>query len=160
MEPHFFLAFFGLLRISEFAISNSQTRHILAQDDVTLFENFVKLQIRSSKIDQLNRGMVLSISRQVDQSICPHSLLHSFLKSRPPFHGPLFCHFNGTPQTRYQVVTILKKCLDLLGVSQKGFSSHSFRIGAATSMSLSGFSDEEGIKAGRWRSAAFKGYIR
>jgi len=51
----FSLAFFGLLRISEFAVSNSQTRHILSHDDVTLFENFVKLQIRSSKTDQLNR---------------------------------------------------------------------------------------------------------
>ena len=39
-------------------------------------------------------------------------------------------------------------------------SSHSFRAGLATAMSKAGYSDEEIMAVGRWRSSAFLRYIR
>jgi hypothetical protein len=65
-------------------------------------------------------------------------LLKIYLKGRPSVQGPLFCHLDGKSLTRYQFVSILKKALNWACISDKGFSSHSFRIGAATSLAMEG----------------------
>jgi hypothetical protein len=40
------------------------------------------------------------------------------------------------------------------------FTTHSFRIGLATELSLMGCSDEEIKEAGRWSSRAFERYVK
>lgn len=45
----------------------------------------------------------------------------------------------GRPLTRYQFITILKRCLNALGVDSSKDNSHSFRIGAATSLQFKAF---------------------
>ena len=67
--------------------------------------------------------------------------MRSYLEGRPPIPGPLFCHFDGSPLTRYQFVVILKKTLLRVGDTYKCYSSHSFRIGCATNLSIEGVSD-------------------
>lgn len=156
----FSLAFFGLLRISEVATSNGNGRHIISVSDVSFGDGMLKVNIPSSKTDQLGRGSSFVIQAQSDRTLCPHSHINSYLTVRPPIPGPLFCHFNGSPLTRYQLVSVLKKSLNLAGIDHKGFSSHSFRIGGATSLALAGFSDDLIMQAGRWRSFAYKTYIR
>ena len=46
------------------------------------------------------------------------------------------------------------------GVPLSRIDTHSLRSGGANALSLSGFSDREIQKMGRWRSATFKEYIR
>lgn len=156
----FALAFHALLRISELAVSNGQFRHILSLDDISCLDGVLKIKICTSKTDQAGKGTLLTISKQTDQVICPVVLVNSYLKSRPNFQGPLFCHFNGKPLTRFQVVSVLKRSISFLGINDKGYSSHSFRIGAATSMSQQGISDNLIMQAGRWKSNVYKEYIR
>jgi len=50
--------------------------------------------------------------------------------------------------------------LNWAGISDKGFSSHSFRIGAATSLAMEGVPESRIMQLGRWKSNAYKGYIR
>jgi hypothetical protein len=64
-----------------------------------------------------------------------------------------------SPLTRYQVQKILQKSLCLLGHDGMNFNTHSFRIGAATSASMSVPSDKL-KEMGRWNSDAYKSYIR
>ena len=86
--------------------------------------------------------------------------MSSYLKDRPSITGPLFCHFEGTPLSKYQFSALLKKALLFLRIDQSGFKSHSFRIGMATTCSLEGMSDQQIKLRGRWKSAAYTRYIR
>ena len=61
---------------------------------------------------------------------------------------------------RREFDAILKRLLELCGLSSKVFKGHSFRIGAATSAALRGESDAQIRAAGRWASDAFRRYIR
>ena len=49
---------------------------------------------------------------------------------------------------------------ELKGIPILRVDTHSLRSGGANALSLSGYSDREIQKMGRWRSATFKEYIR
>ena len=157
----FSLAYHGLLRIGELAVSNRQTDHTISISDVAFSHNGdLRVQIPSSKTDQLGAGCVIFLQCQPNSEICPCNLMRLFLKDRPPVPGPLFCHYNGKALTRYQFVSVLKKSLERIGVNGTRYSSHSFRIGRATSLSMEGVPDEMIMQLGRWKSSAYKFYIR
>jgi hypothetical protein len=71
----------------------------------------------------------------------------------------LFVHFGGDPLAAYQFGHTLKLGLKTIGLPLERFSSHSFRIGAATSAASCGLSDECIMNMGGWKSAAYKLYI-
>ena len=54
----------------------------------------------------------------------------------------------------------LKLLGDMAGDMKGSVTSHSFRNGVATSMSQTGYSDEEIITMGRWKSDTFLRYVR
>ena len=114
----------------------------------------------SSKTDQFGKGTTIYISEQKVKAYCPVYNLGVFLESRPSCGGPLLCHFNTEPLSRYQFSTILKRSLSLLGVQNTNFTSHSFRIGMATTCAMEGLSNDEIMTLGRWKSGAFRRYIR
>jgi hypothetical protein len=63
--------------------------------------------LATSKTDQFGKGVSIHISAQANKTLCPVFNLKKFLNSRPLFGGPLFCHFDGNPLTRYQFAAIL-----------------------------------------------------
>ena len=65
----------------------------------------------------------------------------------------------GNQLTSYQYNHILKQGIVLIGLPPERYSSHSFRIGAATMASQNGFSEEEIKEMGRWKSSAFQIYV-
>ena len=156
----FSLAFHGLLRVSEIAVSNGLKRHVLLFSDISLGDDSLNVHITSSKTDQLGKGTVIMIKAQSDLSLCPCALVRRYIRVRPPVLGSFFCHYNGDSLTRYQFVAVLKKCLKIAGVNQFGFTSHSFRIGMATTLSLAGYPDSLIQSVGRWKSDAYKRYVR
>lgn len=156
------LAFFAFLRIGELAVGNKKCiSHVIAGSDVSLAPSgsSFNLIIRSSKTDQYGHGARLKVSC-TGASICPVTSMSQFLSQRPPVKGPLFCHLNGYPLTRYQFTCILKKCLRKLQLDYESYTSHSFRIGAATTAAMAGCSTDTIKQAGRWRSDAYRVYIR
>ncbi|XP_072050355.1 uncharacterized protein [Amphiura filiformis] len=50
--------------------------------------------------------------------------------------------------------------IKLIGLDPEYFSPHSFRIGAATAAAMGGINDEKIKEMGRWKSSAFRLYIR
>ena len=92
--------------------------------------------------------------------MCPISNMQSYLDVRPNIEGTLFCHLNGKPLSRYQVSSMLRKVMRFIGLNDEEYNTHSFRIGAATTASLMGKSDDEIKKLGRWSSNVFSKYIR
>ena len=74
--------------------------------------------------------------------------------------GPLFCHADNTPITVNQFNTELRRCLNFCGLNAQRYKGHSFCIGAACLAADKGFSDAQIRALGRWKSDAFKLYIR
>lgn len=156
----FTLAFHALLRIGEFTVSKGNTPATIIQfHDITMQQTNIQLTICHSKTDQLGVGANLQIPAS-NGVACPFAAMHAYLHMRTSQTGPLFIHFEGQPLTRYQFITILKRCLNAIGVDSSNYNSHSFRIGAATTLAIQGVHSDVIQGSGRWRSNAFRTYIR
>ena len=83
-----------------------------------------------------------------------------YMVERKAGQGPFFIDKNKVGLTRKGFVKEVKEALVKGGLSDRGISGHSFRIGAATAAAAGGASDEEVKALGRWRSREYKGYIR
>lgn len=161
----FLLAFYGFLRASEYCAltKKGDTSKMLQIGDVSFSSpnlSFVEITIRSSKTDQRGASVKIRFTEHKVVELCPVRALSNFIEIRPPGGGPLFVHLDGSPLTYYQINFVIKKCVEKVGLPSKFFSSHSFRIGAATSAASSGCSEETIKLYGRWKSAAMTGYIR
>ena len=99
----FSLAYHGLVRISELTVCPQNiSKHTGVVHNVEICNDYLYVYLSSSKTDQFGKGTTIHIPAQADHKTCPLNLLKSFLQIRPNLEGPLFCHFDGTPLTRYQ----------------------------------------------------------
>ena len=159
------LGFFGFLHSGEFTSPARQydpSWHISIQDiSVDSMSNPTMLQvaIKGSKTDQLQQEVNIIVGR-TSLHICPVKLVLAYVACRGFKSGPLFCHKDGSPLTRDQLVNSLRVALAATGVDFKKFSGHSFRIGAATTAAARGVADSTIQTLGRWKSESFKRYIR
>ena len=158
----FLVSFFGFLRVGEFTTSSKQSdiSHVILFSDVLFIEGGMEITLRYSKTDQRGVSTPLYFQGSRNPLLCPVRAMSQFLQARGPSEGPLFIHFNREPLTRYQFSQVLKKCVRVIGLSPRDFGPHSFRIGAASSAAMCGLSDSDIQALGRWKSAAFKLYIR
>ena len=83
----------------------------------------------------------------------------AYLQLRGNGAGPLFLLQDGRPFSRALLTDWLRRFLTAAGV-QGSFSSHSFRIGAATVAARNGIPDHLIKELGRWTSHAYQLYIR
>lgn len=158
----FSLAFWGLFRVGEITATKGRNiDHILAVHDITMNANIgvLRIHLRFSKTDQTGQGVFIDLKR-VGSIVCPFDSMKQYLAARPSVNGPLFIHFNGKALTRYQFSAVLNKTLIFAGVNPAKYKSHSFRLGGATAMSVAGKSVDEIKLMGRWKSCAYKTYIR
>ena len=154
------LAFSALLRVSEITLTNKTDKcKALQFKDIQATATDVKLFLRSSKNDQNSIGAEISIPISYRNRFL-YDALQDYLTCRPKIDGLFLCHFDGSPVTSYQFNNILKKVLVFSGVGTTFYKSHSFRIGGATYLHSIGKTDEEIKLLGRWKSNAYKNYIR
>ena len=95
-----------------------------------------------SKTDQHGHGSNIQIM-QDRTATCAVVLLKKYLGLRQDHPGLPYCHFDGSPVTRYQFSAVLNKALKFIGVDTSFIRTHSFRIGAASSQFDKGISPEE-----------------
>ena len=157
----FTTAFFGFLRASEFCSKSQslydQQRTLLVQD-VAITSEAVTLNLKSSKTDQFRSGNEVRLAPS-GKSVCPFRALKHHLQNCDTPNKPLFSFVNNTHLTR-QVFSKIVKSLLPISCNQQSYSSHSFRIGAATCAA-----DKQTpvwlMKAlGRWSSDCYQEYIR
>ena len=159
------LAYFGFLRSAEFTVSNlasfSQDVHLSVADvAVDSYESPTSLRIRfkASKTDPFRKGCFVHIGRG-NSPLCAVESLMAYLTIRGNRTGPLFLFQDGRPLFRAALTNWLRKVLTAAGI-QGSFSSHSFRIGAATVAARNGVPDHLIQALGRWSSNAYQLYIR
>lgn len=103
---------------------------------------------------------ILEITKQLPSSVCPVQLLSSYFVYRGMTAGSLYVTQSGKAVTRLQFQTVFYRCLSYLGISTVGYNTHSFRIGSCTDMVKEGVSDTKIRSVGRWKSDAYKLYVR
>ena len=88
------------------------------------------------------------------------TLRGGYLSLRGFSNGPLFMTPNGTAVSRHSFTQILSLVFQRCDLDSSKYKGHSFRIGAATFAAENGFSDVQIRAMGRWKSDAFRKYIR
>lgn len=156
----FVLMFFAALRISEMLPSNKHSFDGLLVSEVLFAVDKVQIFIRKSKTDLVGKGCWLNLLACGDSVICPVLILNKYFSGRPKFGSHFLVHLDSSPLTKFQFSSVLKLCFSHLGLSSFKFSSHSFRIGAATEAARLGLSDSVIMRLGRWESSRFNIYIR
>ena len=156
------IAFHAFLRVGEICADSKAVSgdHVIMFHHVKILPSSVVIQLQSSKTDQVGNGIEIPIGKSHDHIICPVTLLKVYFAMRSGCKGQLFMHFDNTPLTRFQFSAVLKKSLSFLGIPNARYGSHSFRIGAATSAAMRGVPHEQIQLMGRWKSNAYKSYIR
>ena len=159
----FSLAFYGFLRVSEFTPPFSRhfnSRVHLLRRDVTIHPGHLELRIKRSKTDQFRQSATVIVGA-TESSTCPVRAMTRFLRGTTGHSSrPLFTLHDGSYLTRSKVSRMTKHLLSAAGVDTTRFSSHSFRIGAATAAAAAGLPETLIQALGRWRSSAYKTYVR
>ena len=153
-------SFFGFMRVSELAAPGPHTYNnitTLMYKNVKIYPNFVLAHIGASKTDQEHAGTEITLARN-NSLLCPVRAAEKYTHSRIDTTGPFFQYETG----RYLTAKSLNAFIhSVLPNSNKGkYSSHSFRIGAATTAAQHGYSKHAIQMMGRWKSNCYKSYIK
>ena len=159
------LAYFGFLRSAEFTVPSlsafNPDIHLTVDDnavDSHTSPSCLQLTIKASKTDPFRKGCCLYIGLG-RPPLCALSAIMNYQPLRGQSPGPLFLLSSGQPLSRTLLTHWLKDIFAAAGI-QGSFSSHSFRIGAATVAARMGVPDHLIQAVGRWNSDAYKLYIR
>ena len=154
------LAFFGLLRVSEYTSQNRQSfcpETTLLVTDITFRRDYsiMFVRIKASKTDPFREGCTVRVAA-IDSPLCPVTLMRSYLNLRPSGPGPLFVLQRDFYLIRQDIVLLLRRCFP----GQLTLNTHSFRIGGASTAAAVGIPDSQIQILGRWSSNAYRSYLR
>ena len=160
-QAMFLLAFHAFLRIGEITVQNSAYKHphLIMLHQLQSLPNQLMINFLSFKHSS-GQPFLLKIEADKTPIHCPVKSMSPYLRLRGNQPGPLFQYSYHVPVTRSEFNEELRKALVFCRINPSGFKSHSFRIGAATTAAAMGFSDNRIRQLGRWKSDAFKLYIR
>ena len=148
----FTLAFYGFLRISKYTS--------LQWSDVTVSGSEISIKLHQSKTDPFRHGYVVSLHAS-NSSTCPLRAfqLYSAMTPNKSPSSPVFSAGRFSPLTRTKLNNVLRHLLQQAGVNHAHYTSHSFRIGAATTAAAAGLPSWLIQKLGRWTSNTYTSYI-
>ena len=117
---------------------------------------------RRSKTDQSAKGFTLNIGSSPEKAVCPVQAMRHYLaqvqSTRP---NQLFVYGSGFPLAKLDISREIRNLLPLCGVAcPEMYTSHSLRIGAATTAAIAGVPEHLIRHMGRWKSDAVLKYIR
>lgn len=161
------LSFSVFLRFAE--LSN------IKRDNITFYDDYVKIVIEQSKTDVYREGKDVIISCTGTMT-CPVNMLKRYLAlAHIPsngtdyiFRGLLFCKSTNTYKLRNSgqlsyssAREILLNTIDHIGLDKTQFGLHSLRSGGATAAAAAQVEDIIFKKHGRWKSEKAKdGYVK
>ena len=153
LKTMFLLAFSLALRVGE--ITKSQ--HNIQFDQIEMWPDKIAVTFLSYKHGSgLEEVHVVPVSAR---KYCVVKAMHEWVRMRGSEPGPLF-KLKGKPVTKQWFSAALKASLYKAKTNSERYSSHSFRIGAATHWVNIGLSDNQIMRMGRWHSNALLGYLR
>ena len=116
----------------------------------------IVVSLRGSKTDRSHRGFRLAVTR-TNTRICPVVALHRSLMHCGAPTNPDHLWFPRTTSAALgRLIKLISKSLKLEG----NYNTHSLRAGAATSLLLAGAPPRVIMLMGRWKSEAYRRYLR
>ena len=152
--------------MGELTIKTPERRHSVLQSQSLSFltsRNEVqatKLVISDYIRNKTGRSFSIIIHIDLIVQFCPVEFLLRWCWMRGSNSGPLFCLADGSAIKTEVFTRQLKGALAFCDLDCSSYKSHSFRIGAASLAAENGMSDVQIWGLGRWKSDAFKLYIR
>ena len=143
---------------------NAMEEHLLSAESATLKLDNQKNGWKGVCIHQEANGDTLTCPVRALARRISHIRQHTSDKKTP-----ISAYFHNNVQyqvTDKEIRSSLKDAAEVLqypelkGIPIERIDTHSLRSGGANALALSGYSDREIQKMGRWRSATFKEYIR
>jgi hypothetical protein len=125
-------------------------------------EESLQIKVKAPKEDKLGKSTMVDIFPSVPD-LCPVRAFKRWRESVRSWevNQPAFRWDSGHPLTCARLNSVLRERLEgFVDGEEKLYSTHSFRIGAASMMGSLGFEDEEIKALGRWSSRAFEGYLK
>ena len=160
----FSLSFFALLRVGEIAATSTGFRNLVLRHNV----KFHRIDHKQTQIDitfnnykhSAGKSCRIMVNCYRCKAVCPVRATSKYCDIRPSVNGPLYVSDDGNPvQARY-FRTILNQCLHVCSLDTSVYKGHSFRIGGATFAHSHSYTDSQLQHLGRWKSTAFRKYIR
>jgi hypothetical protein len=154
------LGVYGLLRGGEF-LAKTGNPCPLIRSDVSWYEDKVVLLLRRSKTDELRKGVNVTLWKN-GSSTCPWKAVKEAWRRAPfPFpFAPLLQNRDGSSVGYARMQAAVKELAGKVGLNPASFSTHSLRMGGATSLALLGFPEHVIKEMGRWRSVCYQLYLR
>ena len=171
----FAISFYGLLRIGEVTYST----HVIKAKNVHMAINKEKLLlilylskthdegVRPQKIKIVSNRKNNDFLKKVKLThsyFCPFILINNYIAARGcelnSENEQFFVLSNGSPLMPVMARNLLKKLIANLGLDDRLYNFHSFRIGRSSDLIKFGYSVEEVKRIGRWHSNAVYKYIR
>ena len=153
-------AFHGFLRVSEYTSSHvhkyDPTTTLCFQDITIKPPASITLYIKASKTDPFRQGASIHLFHN-NSLLSPVQALAAYICIHPLRKGPLFTWNDGRYLTRASFTTALAR---IKPQQIPTMSSHSFRIGAATTAAAAGHPRWLIQTLGRWSSNCYRQYIR
>ena len=147
----FCLGFFGFLRAGEFTCPSAAafTQDMLTVEDVAV-DSHSRPSHMAVRLKRSKTGARVTLHLgATGEALCPVAAMLGYLTLRPPAPGFLFLFEDGSTLSRPRLTRALRSALRDAGLSDAGFSGHSFRIGAATTAARAGLSDYRWEGGGR-----------
>ena len=156
----FLLLYHGCFRVGEVSKSKN-ILHTLKIENIS-FINYPCTHANFKLVSHKHSKGETTIAIKVGHipAYCPIRSLLEYLKLRSQTPGPLFLLETGSPLDRATIAKYLSSSLANSGLQSNLFSTHSFRVGRATDLALSGVSESLLRETGRWSSNAFMKYLR
>ena len=168
----FLFTYYGCLRVGEVAKASS-VENVISINQVVC--NFIDGRVNSlilkfvcykhsdtMKNHRKSKNSLPSMkfTKKDDKSLCPVRAVFRYLKLRGSAKGQLFLNEEGDDVTYYQFNSMMKKCIVAANLPEENYGTHSFRIGRCTDLASLGYSNNQIKMIGRWKSDAYKRYIR
>ena len=165
------LAFHGAFRIHELLAREEMEfdpDFTLLAEDVKLkqeggnsSDRFLEVKLKCPKENKTGRSTIVEVY-ETHGTLCPVKAFTRWKDNAQTQIGlPLFRTNTGASVTGKAMNSWLRGRLeDIIDYKMGKFSSHSFRIGLATTLATKGFSDDDIREAGRWNSNTHEIYMR
>ena len=148
------LMFHAFMRIGEVTLSpNMVMFHQVSISQRSLSVTFHKFK------HHVGPPIVITVTAN-QSKYCPVGLAQQYCSRRGQDPGPFFAYPGPIPVQASVFCKLLERAVAWAGFSHLPIKSHSFRIGAATWAASQGYSEQQIQAMGRWKSTAFKRYIR
>jgi hypothetical protein len=164
------MAFHGAFRAGEILAKEEKTfdrDFTLLTEDIKLMKDHKEdqqvliVKLKSPKEDRSGKAVIVEIY-ETKGTLCPIKAFLKWRKMTTPEKGmPMFRQRSGVPLTSRQFNLWLRELLeDVIDYKRTKITSHSFRIGLATTLGTLGFSTDDIKEAGRWSSNAYEVYLK